>query len=120
MINDKLTFNGKEHTFSPLRCKHLKKIQEILSQRKSNPGPQSGYDEFSQWAPFLLDSLKVNEPDITIQDVEEMTLNEFAQAMKILTDISGVQILEGEKRAVRSNGPSSTVDSVQRDTDIVM
>lgn len=121
MINDKMTFNGKEYTFTPLRCKHLKKIQEIVKSKKDNPGPQSGYDEFSQWAPFLVDSLRVNHPDITQEAIEEMTLTEFAEALKLITELSGVQIVSGEQRAVRLNGPQSTADSaLLSDTPIVM
>lgn len=109
--SNKVTINGKSYELSPLRCKHLKRISELVAQ--AIPDDKAGvYGVIEKWMPFILDSIKVNTPDFPESELQEMTLVEFNLAWASLVSISGIEVTtKGESKPMVSNGPSSTVDS---------
>lgn len=108
---DTMNFNGKEYKFAPLRCKHLKRMGQILKETKENPEATT-YEGVDRWMPFIFDSLKENHPDVKLEDLEEMTLAQFTEAWQIVTAISGVSFIQrGEPKAVVSTGKVSTAAS---------
>jgi len=110
---NKVTISGKEYRVSPLRCKHLKEISKIISSTQFSP--QAGtYQDLERWMPFILASLKVNHPDFTTEDLEEMTLQEFTSIWSKVVEISGITVVsKGETPpAEESIGSPSTGGSV--------
>jgi hypothetical protein len=117
---NKVRVNGKEYVISPLKCKHLRKISEILSQ--TTEAPQGAYGEIAKWLPFILASVQVEQPNVTIEELEEMTLQDFTDIWLAITEISGYKMVKrGEMTPRESDGTSSTGGHVPPSAgDIVM
>lgn len=111
----------KEYELSPLRLKQLKKIASVLESGTLSP-TTGGYGEIDKWLPFILDSVKVSSPNVTIEELEEMSLQEFLDTWNTLIAMSGIKMVsQGEKTPMVSTGASSTPDSASPSAgDIVM
>jgi len=106
----KITIAGKEYQASPLRLKQLRQISQILSNPQA---PKTGWQDVERWLPFVLDCLKVYNPDITNEVLDEMTIQEFTDGWKAIAEGSSVQLNKGETKPTDQTltGNLSTLDS---------
>lgn len=84
----KITIGEKEFELSPLRLKHIKAITSMVGQ----PAPTSIIASLARWTPYLLDSIKVKNPDFKEEDLDEATLPELTAASDALLVVSGLVI----------------------------
>ena len=111
-MNATIVIGGVEYQAAPLRLKHVKAISQILSQRSSNPVKATGYAyDIEPWVPFIVDALKPNQPNITPDIVEDMTLQEFNDAWNIIVNNSGIKVTGEKTPKAESTGNLYTGDS---------
>src|SRR3954468_13819504 len=103
MIDNKVNIDGKEYEVSKLRCKHLRQLSLLV---KEPPG--KGFEIIDRYMPYLFESLKIKNPSITMEVLDELELQEFSDAWKKVVALSGVQLLQGEGKPMESNGEEST------------
>ncbi len=109
-MNNKVKLNNQEYTVSPLKCKHLRKISELVKSGLASTGT---FSDLEQFAPFILDSVKVNHPDFTEDLIYESTLQEVLDTWNTIVAISGIEFKPGEKAPTAASiGQPSTVGSV--------
>src|ERR1700757_4582961 len=111
-----ITIGEKSYQISPLKLKQVREISNILQARMKNPDwnkDQSPFVEIETWLPFLLQSLKVHNPDVTQEVLEDMTLTEFTEAWNVVVNESGIKLATGERRPRGSTGDLSMDDSAQ-------
>lgn len=92
-MNDKVTIDGKEYTLSLLRAGQLRRIDQLLKQRKEQPDEKKGFAELDMWMPFLKESIQRNHPDFTDQMMDDISIPEFQAAWQKLVSISGVSLV---------------------------
>lgn len=85
-----VTINNTDYTLSPLRCKHLKKIQEVLAQGVKGKGV---YAELERWVPFIGDSIRATTPSFQDSLLEELTLQEFTDTWQAIIGMSGIKLV---------------------------
>jgi hypothetical protein len=89
-MNATVTIAGKNYEAAPLRLKHLRLISEKLAS--GIPAPKSSYDDVAPWLPLVLDCLKVNHPELTIDSLDEMSGQEFYDAWQAIIEVSKVKM----------------------------
>ena len=105
---DQVTINGVSYELSPLRCKHLREISEILS--KGTLAPAKGvYSEVEKWMPYIAASIKTKKPDFDATLLDELTLQEFTDTWNSVIGISGIKVVsKGEAIPAQQTGDIST------------
>jgi hypothetical protein len=108
---EKININGKEYTLSPLRLKHLRRINDTLKE------PPSGSIAvlLDRYSPYITASIQGNDPDFKKELLEELTFEEFLNTWQLTLRASGiiVQKKEGEiQPEATSSGAQSTDASV--------
>ena len=114
MIQKEVTINNRQYMATPLRCKHLRMMDEILAELKNNPEKRakSRYGEIEPWLPFIVDSIKATSEGFTMEDLAEATAQEIFDTWTTITNISGIKVMGEAKPVGASTGGSSTGDSV--------
>lgn len=115
MPNDKVMIGSKEYRISKLRCRHLRRLDEVLASAKEakDKGDQPRlYDTLNQWIPFIIDSIKANHPEFGQAEVDEMTMEEVLYVWGEIATYSSVRFTSGETKPTAQTGDSSTPASV--------
>src|SRR5208282_501355 len=87
---EKVVINGKLYRLSPLKCRTLKRLSEKMADGELTSDEAS--ETVENWMPFVLESLRVEQPDITRGLVEELTLEEFNVVLTSVISISGIKL----------------------------
>jgi len=113
-MNTTVTIDGKEYTLSLLRAGQLRRIDQLLKQKKDQPDEKKGFAELDMWMPFLKESIQRNHPEFSDKEMDDISIPEFREAWQTLVNISGVSLVpKGEAMPTEkiSNGQQSTADS---------
>jgi len=104
-----VTINGVDYRFSKLRCKHLKKITEMLQEKKN----RGIYEELERWMPLIGDSIRYENKDFSDDTLQEATLDEIANAWKTIVASSGIVFTgpKGEQTPENLTGQKSMEES---------
>lgn len=109
-MSEKITINGKEYILSPLRLKHLRRINETLKEAPSG----SIAVLLDRYSPYVTASIQEHNPDFKKEQLEELTFAEFLGAWQSTLTASGIIVQKKEGEAVpsmTSTGEASTVAS---------
>jgi len=89
-MNVKVTIGGQEFDAAPLKLKHIKEINKIVADKQANPKPAGYSNDIEPWIPFMLESLKACDQNVSVELLEDkMTLQEFNDAWtKIMANSS--------------------------------
>lgn len=89
-MRKKIVINGKSYRLSPLTCKALRQISELMLDGELSS--DDAYETIVNWMPFILESLRVNHPNVTEALVEELSLEEFNTVITSVIKISGIKL----------------------------
>ena len=103
-MNTTITIAGKKYDAAPLRLKHLRLISERVA--KGIPVPKSAYEDVEPWLPLVLECVKINHPEVTLDTLDEMSGQEFYDAWQAIIAASKVKIV-GEAAPIQQTGASS-------------
>lgn len=112
MQENEVTIDGQIYKIKALKCRQLKEITIMLKER----GVGKTYQDLLAFGPMIVESIKANHPDFTLESLEEATLPEFIETWNRLVSYSGLKVSKlGETNPIEaSTGTTSTVDSVHR------
>ena len=105
-----ITINGQSYEVSPLRCKHLRTITEMLTR----PQPSALWASLERWLPYIKDSIVVKNPQFKESELDEMTIEELNSARLTILQVSGIILVDkqpGEVKPTDSTGMTSTQES---------
>ena len=88
-MQKRVVINGEAYRLSPLRCKQLREIAELLLEGDLT---YNAYETIEEWLPFVLESLKVKHPDVSPKLIEELTIEEFNSILATVISISGIKL----------------------------
>ena len=89
-MHKKIEINKKAYWLSPLKCKTLKRMSELMLEGElASEGAQ---EIIESWMPFILESLRVEHPNTTEDLVEQLNLEEFNAVLTSIFAISGIKL----------------------------
>lgn len=91
-----VTIDRRVYVLSPLRCKHMRQISDILSEQAHLSN--SMFDELERWTPFILASIRIEHPAILPELLDEMTLDEFNNTWNAIISISGIKVVKSAEK----------------------
>jgi hypothetical protein len=86
------SIQGQVYEIGPLKCKHLRQISVILKDKSAQTA--TDFSSVERWMPFVFDSLKLKNADITQDLLDNMTLQEFNDTWEKIVAISGVSVIK--------------------------
>ena len=86
----KIVIDSKIYRLSPLKCKSLKQISELMSEGELSS--DEARETIENWTPFVLASLRIEHPNVTKDLVEELTLEEFNSVLTSVISLSGIKL----------------------------
>lgn len=89
-----ITINNQLYKISPLKCKHLREITEVLLLKEPNNNLLSLIEH---WGSFIYESLKVKHPEVTRDFVENLTLEQVKELQNSVLEISGIKFVSNSE-----------------------
>ena len=87
----------REYEVTPLKLKHLRRISKEIEESNATPRKPS-FDELYKWIPYVYHSIAAVDKNIKIEDLDEMTIDEFSAAWDAILKISGFKIVAKEAK----------------------
>jgi len=98
MSDSTVVINGTTYILSPLRCKYLRQISEVLAS--GTLAPTKGiYTEIEKFMPYIAASIKEKVPTFDQALLDELTLQEFMDTWTQVVAISGIRVVPKEETA---------------------
>lgn len=102
-----VTINGTEYQLSPLLCKHLKQITQLLNDTSTRIAV---YADLERWMPFVVASIKMKHPEVPDEITGEMTMQQFTDCWNDVLALSGIVLVPkgGEKPKEEAKAADAT------------